>query len=153
MSSPRKRTVPEVGGKAPVMMLNSVVLPQPLGPMMQRSSPAPMDRSTPRKTWSPPNCLVTPPTSRSGGVTTRRQPPSPLALALRLDEAQIFEEHLPPVARLGDDDVEIGVAVVRAQPHHAVPRLERKAGHRVDDLLPVPAPARFTPSTKKRVSM
>src|SRR2546430_11768989 len=137
MSSPRKRTVPGVGGKAPVMMLNSVVLPQPFGPMIQRSSPAPMDRLSPRKPWSPPNCLVTPPTSRSGGVTTRRRPPSPLALALRLDEAQIFEEHLPPVARLGDDDVEIGVAVVRAQPHHAVPRLEREARHRVDDLLPV----------------
>src|SRR5204863_169898 len=94
MSSPRKRTVPEVGGKAPVMMLNSVVLPQPLGPMMQRSSPAPMDRLTPRKTWSPPNRLVTAPTSRSGGVTTRRRPPSPLALALRLDAGrhELFDE-------------------------------------------------------------
>src|SRR2546430_5629474 len=104
MSSPRKRTVPALAGKAPVMMLNSVVLPQPLGPMMQRSSPAPMDRLTPRKTWSPPNRLVTPPTSRSGGGTTRRRPPSPLALALRPDEAPIFGEDLPPAARLSDDD-------------------------------------------------
>src|SRR2546429_5823048 len=137
MSSTRKRTVPEVGGKAPVIMLNSVVLPQPLGPMMQRSSPAPMDRLTPRKTWSPPNRLVTPPTSRSGGVTTRRRPPSPLALALRLDEAQIFEEHLPPVARLGDDDIEIGVAVAPAPPHPAGPRLGGETRQPVDALLPV----------------
>src|SRR2546429_877301 len=135
MFSPRKRTVPALAGKAPVMMLNSVVLPQPLGPMMQRSSPAPMDRLTPRKTWSPPNRLVIPQTSRSGGVTERGRPPSPLALALRLDQAQILEEHLSLVLRLGDDDVEVGVAVFRAQPHHSVARLELEAGHGVDDLL------------------
>src|SRR5437773_135996 len=137
MSSPRKRTVPAVGENAPVMMLNSVVLPQPLGPMMQRSSPAPMDRFTPRSTWRPPNCLETPQTSRSGGVTERRRTPSPLALALRLDEAQVLEQYLPLVLRLGDDDVEIGVTVFRTQPHHPVAGLELEAGHGVDDLLPV----------------
>src|SRR5436309_2393264 len=137
MSSPRKRTVPAVGENAPVMMLNSVVLPQPLGPMMQRSSPAPMDRFTPRSTWRPPNCLETPQTSRSGGVTERRRTPSPLALALRLDEAQVLEQYLPLVLRLGDDDVEIGVTVFRTQPHHPVAGLEPEAGHGVDDLLPV----------------
>src|SRR5436853_1429309 len=137
MSSPRKRTAPAVGGKAPVMMLNSVVLPQPLGPMMQRSSPAPMDRLTSRSTWRPPNCLETPQTSRSGGVTERRRTPSPLALALRLDEAQVLEQHLPLVLRLGDHDVEIGMPVFRAQPYHPVAGLQLEAGHGVDDLLPV----------------
>src|SRR5437667_289853 len=132
MSSPRKRTVPALAGKAPVMMLNSVVLPQPVGPMMQRSSPAPTDRFTPRKTWSPPNRLVIPQTSRSGGVTERGRPPSPLALALRLDQAQILEEHLSLVLRLGDDDVEVGVAVFRAQPHHSVAGLELEAAHDVE---------------------
>src|SRR2546430_17378492 len=100
MSSPRKRTVPEVGGKAPVIMLNSVVLPQPLGPMMQRSSPAPMDRLTPRKTWSPPNRLVTPPTSRSGGGALQRPRPPPPALAPRPHEGPIFERDPPPVLRV-----------------------------------------------------
>src|SRR5438309_2814655 len=37
--------------------LKSVVLPHPLGPMMQRSSPAPSDRVTPRKTRRPPKSL------------------------------------------------------------------------------------------------
>src|SRR5437879_11019961 len=130
MFSPRKRTVPALAGKAPVMMLNSVVLPQPLGPMMQRSSPAPMDRLTPRKTWSPPNRLVIPQTSRSGGVTERGRPPSPLALALRLDQAQILEEHLSLVLRLGDDDVEVGIAETQNQRQELLKDL---------DLLKAPA--------------
>src|SRR5438876_880813 len=86
ISSPRNHTVPEVGEKAPVMTLKSVVLPHPLGPMMQRSSPAPSDRVTPRKTRRPPKSLVTSRTWTSGRVTGRRQtvrrrsaatPPSP----------------------------------------------------------------------------
>src|SRR6266446_4816185 len=85
ISAPRHHTVPDVGEKAPVMTLKSVVLPHPLGPMMQRSSPAPIDRVTPRKTRRPPKSLVTSQTWRSGRVTGRRQtvrtrsaaPPSP----------------------------------------------------------------------------
>jgi hypothetical protein len=39
MSSPKKRIVPEEGGKSPVMQLNSVVLPAPFEPRMARRSP------------------------------------------------------------------------------------------------------------------
>src|SRR5256885_12718660 len=175
MSAPGTHPVPDVGEKAPVMTLKSVVLPHPLGPMMQRSSPAPIDTVTPRKTRRPPKSLVTSQTWRSGRVTGRRQtvrarsaapPPSPprpagevegrrrprltpgrrrgvrrtpsrLALVGRLDQPQILQQRLLLVPRLGDDDVEIGVTVFRSQAHHPVAGLEREAGHRVDDLLPI----------------
>ena len=39
MSSPKKRIVPEDGGKSPVMQLNSVVLPAPFEPSTARRSP------------------------------------------------------------------------------------------------------------------
>ena len=42
MSSPKKRIVPEVGGKSPVMQLNSVVLPAPFEPSTARRSPGRM---------------------------------------------------------------------------------------------------------------
>src|SRR6476469_3274004 len=38
-SSPKKRTVPEVGGKSPVTQLSSVVLPAPFDPSTARRSP------------------------------------------------------------------------------------------------------------------
>jgi hypothetical protein len=40
-----KNTVPLSGRVLPVMMSIIVVLPAPLGPMMQRSSPASMSRT------------------------------------------------------------------------------------------------------------
>src|ERR1700712_3490921 len=40
MSAPSKKIFPVVGGIAPVMALNSVVLPAPLGPRTARRSPA-----------------------------------------------------------------------------------------------------------------
>src|SRR6476469_6823190 len=39
MSSPKKRIVPEEGGKSPVMQLKSVVLPAPFEPRTARRSP------------------------------------------------------------------------------------------------------------------
>ena len=38
-SSPKKRTVPEVGGKSPVTQLSRVVLPAPFDPSTARRSP------------------------------------------------------------------------------------------------------------------
>ena len=66
-----RRTAPgrQSARSAPLMTLNSVVLPQPLGPMMQRSSPAASARSTPRRTCRPPKFLATARTSRSGALT------------------------------------------------------------------------------------
>ena len=46
MSSPKKRTRPAVGGKSPVMALNSVVLPAPLAPSTARRSPAATENET-----------------------------------------------------------------------------------------------------------
>ena len=47
-SRPRRVTVPDVGGSTPLIMLNAVVLPAPLGPMSATISPA----ATSRSTWS-----------------------------------------------------------------------------------------------------
>ncbi len=47
MSSPQNSTPPEVGLIWPRMLLNSVVLPEPLGPMTPTISPGPTDRLTP----------------------------------------------------------------------------------------------------------
>ena len=60
-SSPKKRTVPDVGGKSPVTQLSNVVLPAPFDPSTARRSPgrtlsvmsvkaasAPKSRLTPR---------------------------------------------------------------------------------------------------------
>jgi hypothetical protein len=40
MSSPSKITRPAVGATSPEMSLKKVLLPAPLGPMIERSSPA-----------------------------------------------------------------------------------------------------------------
>src|SRR5262249_52959200 len=39
ISRPFQITLPEVGGRSPAIILSSVVLPEPLGPMMPRISP------------------------------------------------------------------------------------------------------------------
>src|SRR6266540_449207 len=139
-SSPWTCTVPEVGGNVPVIVLNSVVLPQPFGPMMQRTSPAPMQRSTPRRTRRPPNSLVSRRTSRTGRAASvvtpwRRAGPLPLALAAGLDQPDVLHQHLLLATRLRDHDVEIGVAVFGPEPDHAVPGLQRESRHRIDDAL------------------
>jgi len=48
-----KKTVPESGRVLPVMMSIIVVLPAPLGPMMQRSSPGAMSRFRPLMALKP----------------------------------------------------------------------------------------------------
>jgi hypothetical protein len=47
MSSPNSLTEPPSGEISPVIRLNKVVLPAPLGPMMRRRSPGSTARSTP----------------------------------------------------------------------------------------------------------
>src|SRR5215470_8364150 len=60
MSSPKKRTVPEEGGKSPVTQLNSVVLPAPLEPSTARRSPGRTVIVTSVSAASAPNIRVTP---------------------------------------------------------------------------------------------
>ena len=55
MSSPKKRMVPEDGGKSPVMQLNSVVLPAPLEPSTARRSPGRTVKVTSVSAASAPN--------------------------------------------------------------------------------------------------
>src|SRR5260370_4490850 len=59
-SSPKKRIVPEDGGKSPVMQLNSVVLPAPFEPRTARRSPGRTVRETSSKAARAPNSRVTP---------------------------------------------------------------------------------------------
>ncbi len=47
MSSPQNSTAPEVGLICPRMLLNSVVLPEPLGPITPTISPGPTESVTP----------------------------------------------------------------------------------------------------------
>ncbi len=52
--------VPAVGGITPLIRLNSVLLPEPLGPMTLKISPRFTRRLTSRTARRPPNALVTP---------------------------------------------------------------------------------------------
>src|SRR5262245_43113563 len=57
MSRSNSDTEPASGESSPVIRLNSVVFPAPLGPMMSRRSPGSTDRLTPAVTRRPPNDL------------------------------------------------------------------------------------------------
>jgi hypothetical protein len=46
ISSPRKIIVPELGRKVPVIRLNAVDFPEPLGPIRPKSSPSAMEKDT-----------------------------------------------------------------------------------------------------------
>src|ERR1700740_198927 len=70
MSSPKKRIVPEEGGKSPVTQLNSVVLPAPLEPSTARRSPGRTVIVTSVSAASAPNSRVTPRSSRAAPAPT-----------------------------------------------------------------------------------
>src|SRR4029077_13319133 len=70
MSSPKKRIVPEEGGKSPVMQLNSVVLPAPFEPRTARRSPGRTVIVTSINAASAPNIRVTPRSSSAAPVPT-----------------------------------------------------------------------------------
>ena len=67
MSSPKKWIRPAVGGKSPVMALNSVVLPAPLEPRIAYFWPAATDSDTSSTARSAPKARVTP-SSRSASL-------------------------------------------------------------------------------------
>src|SRR5207302_6962434 len=79
MSRSKSVMAPRSGRSSPVMRLNSVVLPAPLGPMISRRSPGSTSRSTDDVTRSPPNDLSSPRTASAliarGGP--RHGPPHP----------------------------------------------------------------------------
>src|SRR3954447_17942768 len=70
MSSPKKRMVPEDGGKSPVMQLNNVVLPAPFEPSPARRSPGRTVMVTSVSAASAPNIRVTPRSSSAAPAPT-----------------------------------------------------------------------------------
>jgi hypothetical protein len=60
ISLPRKVTDPSVGGKTPVMILNSVVFPAPLGPITPLITPSSALKLTWDKAVKPANLFDTP---------------------------------------------------------------------------------------------
>src|SRR3990172_10630605 len=81
MSSPRKTTFPELGEWKPVMRLNTVVLPEPLGPMRPNISPSCTARSRLETAARPPKFLLSLCSSRRA---TARHPCGYLSLILVL---------------------------------------------------------------------
>src|SRR6185312_375201 len=70
MSSPKKRMVPDEGGKSPVTQLNRVVLPAPFEPSTARRSPGRTVIVTSVNAASAPNIRVTPRSSSAAPVPT-----------------------------------------------------------------------------------
>src|SRR5205085_11711580 len=68
MSSPQNSTDPDVGLICPRMLLKSVVLPEPLGPITPTISPGPTDRLTPSTALTAPYCFFMSRTSRNGVI-------------------------------------------------------------------------------------
>src|ERR1700757_1776381 len=81
MSSPKKRIVPEEGGKSPVMQLNSVVLPAPLEPSTARRSPGRTVIVTSMSAASAPNIRVTPRNSSAAPAPTAERRCATLSMA------------------------------------------------------------------------
>src|ERR1700676_5092689 len=94
-SSPKKRIVPEVGGKSPVMQLNSVVFPAPLEPSTARRSPGRTVSVTSISAASAPNIRVTPRNSSAAPAPTVERRCATLSMAI---SAWLRRSHFVPVA-------------------------------------------------------
>src|SRR5882672_2519167 len=81
-SSPKKRIVPEVGGKSPVMQLNSVVFPAPLEPSTARRSPGRTVSVMSVSAASAPNSRVTPRNSSAAPAPTAERRCATLSMAV-----------------------------------------------------------------------
>src|SRR5437763_6051430 len=81
MSSPKNRMVPELGGKSPVMQLNSVVLPAPFEPRTARRSPGRTVMVTSVSAASAPNIRVTPRSSSAAPAPTANRRWATLSMA------------------------------------------------------------------------
>src|SRR5947208_2921216 len=84
MSSPKKRIVPEEGGKSPVMQLNSVVLPAPFEPRTARRSPGRTVMVTSVSAASAPNIRVTPRSSSAAPAPTANRRWATLSMAVSI---------------------------------------------------------------------
>src|SRR6185295_8628749 len=82
MSSPKKRIVPEEGGKSPEMQLKSVVLPAPFEPRTARRSPGRTVIVTSVSAASAPNIRVTPRSSSAAPAPTANRRCATLSMAV-----------------------------------------------------------------------
>src|SRR2546423_136463 len=89
MSSPKKRMVPEDGGKSPVTQLNSVVLPAPLEPSTARRSPGRTVMVTSVRAASAPNSRVTPRSSSAAPAPTVERRWATLSMAVASARADL----------------------------------------------------------------
>src|SRR5262245_29514517 len=92
MSSPKKRTRPDVGGKSPVIALNRVVLPAPLAPMTARRSPAATSSEMSSIATSAPKVRPTPASDRAWVAPTR---PGSAAIIPATPDARTLRALLP----------------------------------------------------------
>src|SRR3954452_17888352 len=115
--------VPEVGGKSPVMQLNSVVLPAPLEPSTARRSPGRTVRGTSTRAASAPNNRVTPSNSSALPAPTAERLCATLSMAA--SPRQVLRT---PAA----------VAPARPQSDHAVRRPEYDDQEAQADQQPKP---------------
>src|SRR5712672_932538 len=81
-SSPKKRIVPEVGGKSPVMQLNSVVFPAPLEPSTAGRSPGRTVSVMSVSAASAPKSRVTPRNSSAAPAPTTKSRCATLSMAV-----------------------------------------------------------------------
>ena len=72
MDSPAKLMAPALKGRAPLIKLNMVLLPAPLGPMSPRISPERNSNERSLTATRPPNCLRALSTISKGPVMSRR---------------------------------------------------------------------------------
>src|SRR5882724_10589084 len=84
MSSPKKRMVPDDGGKSPVTQLKSVVLPAPLEPSTARRSPGRTVIVTSVSAASAPNIRVTPRSSSAAPAPTANRRWATLSMAVSI---------------------------------------------------------------------
>src|SRR4051794_9054078 len=99
MSSPKKRMVPDEGGKSPVTQLNSVVLPAPLEPSTARRSPGRTVMVTSVSAASAPNSRVTPRNSSAAPAPTAEKRGAALSMAVASARAFIrgYRTAAPPL--------------------------------------------------------
>src|SRR5260370_20160198 len=103
-SSPKKRIVPEVGGKSPVMQLNSVVFPAPLEPSTARRSPGRTVSVTSVSAASAPKNRVTPRNSSAAPAPTVERRCATLSMAVISARRLLFRltPAAPPLPKSDD---------------------------------------------------
>src|ERR1700677_1502201 len=106
-SSPKKRIVPEDGGKSPVMQLNSVVLPAPFEPRTARRSPGRTVSEMSTKAARAPNSRVTPRNSSALAEPTveRRCATLSMAAACRLRPWRAATRAIAPAGPQTNDPI------------------------------------------------